>query len=355
MKRVHKWLSLVLGIIFVISSITGLLLAYKDVWLLWQYPVLENNAPSPSLDQTASTLDDILNRHNNLESNISYISMHSENIKGFQVNFEKNSIKYIEHVDAYTAYPFLEREVHEDFVMQLFDLHAHLFYGKDGKNLLGIMAFGFVAIIITGIITWRPRKHTIIKKLKLPKVKKVLPIAYWLHRFLGVVTMPFILISLLTGIGVVYYKPLQNALIFILNEDTPSKPVTQVQCLSDDMKVGFFDQLSSVNDIYPSAKIVRIYPAKNNESPVRYRLKFPEEWHQNGRSYVYINPCNNQVVYQHDARQDQAGVRLSNLLYPIHSVHVGDPILKFLISLSSFAVLVLFVTGLFTWIRRIKK
>ena len=344
-----------LGIIFVISSITGLLLAYKDVWLLWQYPALENSSASPSLNQTAFTLDSILNRHNDLESSISYISLRPKNIKGFQVNFERNNIKYIEHIDAHTASPILVREIQEDFVMQLFDLHAHLFYGKNGKRILGIMAFGFLAIIITGIIVWRPRRNTIVKKLKLPKSKKILPVAYWLHRFLGAVTMPFLLISLLTGIGVVYYKPLQNALTFILNEDTSSNTVKQVQCSDDDMKVGFFDQLSVVNDIYPSAQIVRIYPAKNSESPVRYRLKFPEEWHQNGRSYVYINPCNNQVVYEHDARQNQAGVRLSNLLYPIHSVHVGGPIFKLLISFSSFAVLVLFLTGLFTWFRRATK
>jgi len=353
MKRVHKWLGLVLGIAFVISSITGLLLIYKDAWLLWQYPVLKQQSFTPSLTQTASILSQTLDRHKNLGSTISSISIHSENIQGFQVQFERDGIQYIEHLDGQISNPVLLRHVQEDLVMQVFDLHAHLFYGKTGESVLGILSFFFIAMLVSGLIVWRPTRRTWLKKLKPPRVKKLLPLTFWLHRFLGVVSMPFLLISLLTGIGMVYYGELQNALVSILNEDVKAKPVRHIECLADDMKIDFFQQLSLLDNVYPDATLVRVYPPKNNE-PMRYRLKHPEEWHQNGRSYIYMNPCTNQVIYQRDARDNPTGVKLMDLIYPIHSVHVGGLIFKLLISLSSLAVLMLFVTGVFTWWRRIR-
>ncbi len=353
-KIFHLWSGIVLGLFLSISAISGALLLHKNTLLQWQYSTTFNEVEK-NAKANISTISTIIRKAVSAypKSQLTMIETPNKEIPFFRVWMKLDNGYNIDYLDGITTQRKLTRNVNNDWLMWLYELHSSLLSGDKGEQILGILAFGFVTLLISGLFVWWPSFKHLKRNLLPPRARRLNPWLYWIHRFLGSLSFPVMLIIILTGMGMVYYTPVQQSLVALLDQQPiQEKPPRTINCPSNSPTVPWEDQLNTVYKTLPEARLIRIHPPKKTNKPVIYRLKHAEEWHQNGRSYVYINPCNNSVIYKHDAREAMLGVRASNLIYPIHSAHIGGSLFKILTTLAAIAIPLLYTTGLFLWIRR---
>lgn len=352
LKFLHLWVGLTLGGVLSICAISGGILIYKTSLLERQYPALsslEMTGPGAPL-KTHTILKRIVEHHHAHE--LTMIHLPGPEQQHFEVWLNRDGDNHIEYVDPFSAEMVLTRSPDRDWLMWLYDLHSTLLAGDLGEQVLGLAAFGFVLVLVSGVLLWWPGVKRWRHNLAPPRSKRLFPWLHWGHRTTGVVSLPLLITAILTGMGMIYYTPLQNLLVSALNRSSPEPKPSSINCSVDHAVTSWESQLVKVSKALPSARLIRVYPAKGPNQPVRYRLKFPREWHQNGRSYVFLNPCDNSVVYRHDARKALLGIRAMNLIYPLHSVHVGGQLYKIAATIMAALPVLLMATGLFFWARR---
>lgn len=354
LKLFHLWVGLTLGALLSLCALSGGILIYKTSLLERLYPALsftENSALNRPLN-TATVLKQIIERYHSHE--ITMIHLPDENQRHFQVWLAQGGENSVEYVDPSTAQTVVSRTVDNDWLMWLLEFHSTLLAGETGEQILGLSSFGFIVILMTGLLLWWPGAKRWRRSLLPPRSRRLFAWIHWGHRAIGVIFLPLLITAIFTGIGMVYYTSLQKLLITVIDggNSLPASKPNFTTCPAEHIATSWESQLERVSNTLPMARLIRIYPPKKANKPVKYRLKHSEEWHQNGRSYVFLNPCNNSVIYQHDARTALRGIRFMNLVYPIHSIHVGGLLYKVLATSLALVPTLLFATGLFFWARR---
>lgn len=174
---------------------------------------------------------------------------------------------------------------------------------EKGEPVLGLVALASALVLLTGWLLQPPTWRALRGPWKLS--------GYELHRRLGWLATPGLLVSLLTGATLVHYKRLDLA----LRGSLPATPRA-----AGEGKVGDLDQLlASATRALPSASLVRIdFPSKPGEA-LSVRLRQPGEWNPKGRSFVYLEPGNGQVLQVDDALADTGPLRWIQGAYPLHA------------------------------------
>lgn len=353
LKQIHLWLGLTLGILLSVLSLSGLVLVYQDSILSSWYPALEINT-QPSQVKTANVLSFVAEqaKHNTGAYQLSRIEV-PQTPNAHYVAKWRDAVNYkLDYINPDRLATELTRTSENDWLLWLLQLHTHLLGGDVGEQLLGVLSLGILVMLIAGLWVWWPGRRKLKRNIAPPRSKQSMPWLFWFHRVNGALFSPLLLVAVITGLSMVYFTQVKGTLVAMTGGRTlPPAPYT-MHCPLNAAKFSWQQQIERVYSTFPDAKIVRIYPSHSASKPNRFRLKFAEEWHQNGRTYVYINPCNNEVVYAHDARKDIIGVQWANMIYPIHSVHVGGVLYQSLMTLCALTPPLLFVSGLLTWHKR---
>ncbi len=346
LKTLHRYLGLGLGILFAVSAASGAVLILK--------PWLESSGseirPAPDDRATAAVVDRALERHG--VDGFNMVQLPTDRRPDYQVWYKKSSVDHIEYVDSGSLEPLRIRSSDRDWLLKLFHLHTELLSGPPGERLLGVVGFIYLGLIVSGLVLWWPGVARLRRNLMPPNSVRLQARALWLHRLVGALTAPLLLIAVLTGLGMIHYEATQNALLALTGTPRPVSPPTSVNCPAGSVHVSWEAQLGRVRDTLPEARLIRIYPATGADRPSRFRLKHPQEWHQNGRSLVYLNPCDGSVIFSQDARRLPMAVRISHAIYPVHSAHIGGGLYRALMLAVAFMPLLLFLTGVLTWWKR---
>jgi uncharacterized iron-regulated membrane protein len=346
LKPLHLYLGLTLGVLFVVSATSGVILILK--------PRLEITGTAtraaPPQQATVAVLGSALNRRG--ADGLTMIQLPADRRPTYQIWFEANGVEHIEYVDAQSLKPILLRSSDSDWLLMLFHLHTELLSGQAGERLLGVTGFLYVGILVTGLIVWWPGTSRLGRILALPKTTSLRARYHWLHRFAGALAAPLLLVAVLTGLGMIHYEKVQSTLLALTGGQQPAMPPAAVDCPAGRTHLPWQLQLARVHAALPEARLIRIYPATEANRPNRFRLKHPEEWHQNGRSLVYLNPCDGSVVFSRDARRMPLAIRLSHAIYPLHSAHVGGSVYRAIMLAIALMPCLLLLTGLLTWLNR---
>jgi uncharacterized iron-regulated membrane protein len=355
LRKIHLWSGLSLGLLLSGLSLTGLVLMYQDAILSAWYPELAiQTQPSPL--KTAAVLrlaSEEYQQRSNLYTRATILVPQTPNAH-YQIKWQGGDHQHLEYINPDTLQTVLARDSQRDWILWMFQFHSHLLAGDIGEEVLGILAMGILALVITGLWLWWPGRRRLKQNISPPRSRHTTAWLLWYHRVNGALFSPLLFIAILTGLGMVYYTPIKTTLVALADQQDITPVQYTMNCPVEAKKVSWQQQIEQVYSIFPDANIVRVYPSTSATKANRFRLKFAEEWHQNGRSYVYINPCNNEVVYALDARKDLTGAQWANMIYPIHSVHVGGVIYKSLMTLTALTPPLLFISGLVTWRKRLR-
>jgi uncharacterized iron-regulated membrane protein len=85
---------------------------------------------------------------------------------------------------------------------------------------------------------------------------------------------------------------------------------------------------------------------------VAIRARANGEWHPNGRSLVFVDGADGQLLGRHDATAQRAGARASEAIYPLHIGAVGGPLYRWAVAFAGLLPSFFLVTGFLFWRRR---
>ncbi|WP_157980989.1 PepSY-associated TM helix domain-containing protein [Idiomarina tyrosinivorans] len=325
---IHRWLGLLLALWLALMAVTGGALLFKTSLLQWQYPQLQL-AEVPTVEQAAKVFDQQ---------------------SGSYAYFPDAARPWIEIVSAEGNYRYfdangrllLTREHLGDWLDWLVQLHYHLALGDNGDLPMQAFSLLTLVLLLTGLIRWWPRRwslrHFAIRWSK-PGSRLWRATLWQSHRTFGALALPGILLALVTGMGFFFSSTFISGLQVVFSET--SEPYIETVSVTR-VPQTWQQKLGLAAELLPSAK-----PRLASLTRGDLRLKLPQEWHPNGRSYLRF-PTTHSVQLQNALKQDR-GYQIFQTFYPLHIASVGGGALLTLLVVTALALLYLAVSGVWFW------
>lgn len=321
LSLLHRWTGGVIGLVLALLGLSGAILVWEDQWISLpnsREAVVQDAAAMARIAETAGPglsritfADDAMSLHLLVYADGSgaYVAQSGKVVDRWQSQWERPEL-------------------------WLFDFHHYLFAGEVGEWVTGIAGTLGLLFVVTGVILWWRCRRAFRFRL-LPSAFKPGPIVSH-HRDLGVVASPLLLLSLLTGV-LMLFAPLRTAVL-----GTETRPKTTAV---DVREVTPATALKLAAGRFPDARIRRLTLPLGTGDPISVRLRQSFEWTPNGRTYLGLSQEGGVTI--EDAATANRGAWLSEKLYPLHSAKVGG--VPWQIAMS-FSGLVLTILGsLTTW------
>lgn len=338
----HKWIGLTAGLVFVISGLSGSVLAYSQPLENFFNPELAG--PPPQGWQAARA--DVLGHFSLVgDGKIRTVRLPSAEQGVYELHYHDERVEYR---DALSGELVLESSASTAFIEFMRDLHIHLLAGHAGELVMGWIGVALLALILTGLWTWWPRRNYWRFAFRYPKSRRALPQLYWWHKTVGVIALPTLFFVTLTGVGMVFYLTAQSLLTTLFGGEQPVVPATQAQAESE------YDWpaiVASLDATLPDGRVVYFYFPEDEHSTVRARKKLPAELHPNGRSFIAMTRQGD-ILHATDATALDTGMRYTHAIYPLHSAKTESETWRFIVALMGLLPLGFFITGFMVWNRK---
>ena len=334
----HRWSGGFIGLLLTILGLSGTILLWEGEWLALpgaDAPVIEN----------IQTIGRIADRE--AAAGAIRISFASEEIGLHHVAREGGAGAYIAQ-DGTTVSSWSSQWERPE--LWIFDLHHHLFAGHNGELVAGWAGvFGLLFVITGSILWWRSR---LAFKFRLwPRKLQPGPIVGH-HRDIGILVAPLLLVTFVTGTGMVF-KEAAGAVLSPLGQlDARSKP-PEVEPAGAAVPVAAM--LIQAKARFPDAALRRLTLPTKPRQPWSVRMRQPFEWNPNGRTTLTFDGAGNLIKVDDPAASSQAAT-IYEKLYPIHSGKVGGLAWKLLMTLSGVGLTLLGALASWSfWFRKAKK
>lgn len=332
LSLIHRWAGGLIGLLLALLGLTGAILLWEGEWIALPGagdPIVEDVRRLAEITDAASARGDL--------SRITYAS-------------DEIGLHQMVYADGSGAYVRQDGSVVERWASQwerpelwLFDLHHHMFAGDTGKTVTGAVGIAGLLFLATGAVLWWRSRRSFRPRL-LPRRMRPGPIVSH-HRDLGAIALPLLLVSMLTGV-VMLFEPVRVALLGVevrpKIERADAGPATAGRALA------------LAKREFPDAEIRRItLPATPGDS-IYVRLRQQSEWTPNGRTQVILSSDGTLGV--EDANAANLSAWLTEKSYPIHSGKVGGILWKLALTASGLALFLLGSLAVWSfWVRQLKR
>ncbi len=340
LRTAHAWAGAVLSLIIAVLGLSGALLVFKDDYLRLTIPEAREAASLTAQDLGAA-LERIEATYS--DDGLRYVSVAENGFGLHKAVFHDGGGAYVDG-NGETVARWAKNGRAEDW---LFDLHHHLLAGHTGELVAGAAGIAALVLAATGlIIVWPSLKSFAWRLWPRSSARRDLVAQ---HRDLGIIFALPILVLSFTGVAMVYSGPVKS-MLYAATASGPSPAVERPEAGEGD--IDWAAALSAAYAAYPdAAPRIASWPAKPGAA-VSLRLRQPMEWHQNGRTYVLIDPATSGLMTMSDAQALSRGDRAFNALYPIHSSGVGGFLYKLASFLTGIALMALGVVGSWSFLIR---
>jgi uncharacterized iron-regulated membrane protein len=361
--KVHRYIGLFLGAVFVVVGLTGSILAFWqaiDEWLNKDIMIVA----APPDDAIYRPLDTIvaaakaaapphsvpvvltMPRHANAAVSVSYTVATKEN----------QPDQYEVFVDPYTAQTTGQRFLqHGDsvlsmpFIRTIISLHASLLFGDDRRYVVGIPAIFLLVSIVIGLYLWWPRNGNWCHALTIKWGATPVRLTYDVHKTTGLYLAIVLIILLFSGIYMVF-RPQVQSLMSLFSpvreepKDLKSTPIAGRPPLGLDATAAIADK------IFPDGKLRSISLPQGREGVYVFGKQAASEPNRWGTfRNVTIDQYHGQVLHVQDRSNFTAGETFLEWQYPLHCGEAFGNIGRAFIMVMGFAPLILYVTGFLRW------
>lgn len=240
------------------------------------------------------------------------------------------------------------RGEHEGWFNLLFELHGSLLAGDAGKAVLTAAAGVYAILLLSGLVLWWPRRWP--PSFRIASGAGGMRLALDVHRVVGSLAGLAILVPVATG-AYMAWSPLRDLVTAVAGEQAYRPPA--VRPLPQAAEPASLDTLvATARARFPQAMVGYVQVPAKPAQPVRVRLKLPDEPHPNGLTSVWLHPGSGEVLRA--ARWDSldAGARVVNVVYPLHTGELGGMPHLLLNAAAGVLLAGLGATGMWLWWRR---
>ncbi|BBJ22238.1 PepSY-associated TM helix domain-containing protein [Candidatus Nitrotoga sp. AM1P] len=348
--QLHLYTGLTIGLLLILSGLTGSVLVFREEIEALVYPELMNTVPRDERVSLQTMLKTV--QHAHPEDKPFFIRMPRTPEQTYLVKMNGAHDLFV-YVDPYNGMILGEHRQEDTFTGWIALLHTELLSGEPGKIILGVSALLLIGMSITGLILWWPRNGKFSPGFKIQWAAQWKRMNFDIHRASGIYTVVFILLIAFTGTSLVFNKTVIN----LINAITQSPP-RAAPPLSDPRQARMprpaFDMMLQQADYMLPASTTWITLPQKPGAPLVVRKKFVQEFHPNGKSFVYFDQYSGKVLQVENALTASLGTRIFNILYPIHIGVIGGTPTRLLQVIIGLSPLILFTTGYIMWWNRRK-
>ena len=334
----HRWSGGFIGLLLAILGLSGTILVWKDSWI--SLP----GARDP-LVANVQALGQIAERE--AAAGATRITYPSDDFGLIQLGRERGAGAYLnQHGDVVATWTSQWQRPE----LWIFDLHHHLFYGETGETIAGVAGVFGLLFVVSGIFLWL-RSRSRWRPRLLPKKFQPGPIVIH-HRDIGILLAPLLLLSFLTGTGMVFREAAGAVLSPWGKLEARGKP-PEVPPTHGPAPVAAM--LAEAKARFPDAAIRRVMLPGKPGQPWSVTMRQPFEWSGNGRTRLTFDGAGKLVKVDNPAAGSQAASIYEKFL-PLHSAKVGGFAWKLVMTLSGLGLTMLGAFACLSfWFRKAKK
>lgn len=334
LSLLHRWAGGLIGLLLALLGLTGTILVWEPYWVTLQGasdPVVEDASAIGRIVEQAAQRGDL-----------SRVTFASDEIGLHQIVYADGGGAYARQ-DGFIADRWASQWERPE--LWLFDLHHHLFAGHAGETVTGIAGIAGLLFVVTGAILWWRSRRNFAPRL-LPQRLAPGPIVKH-HRDLGIIVAPLLLLSLTTGVLMIF-QSIDHALLG--KPDAGERPRIDSGTL-DPSAIG--RSLRIAKSRFPDAHLRRISLPAGPGQPIVVRMRQSFEWTPNGRTQLSFDPRTGALLDSQDPALAARGASIREKFYPLHSAKAGGVAMTLLMTISGLSLTIL--GGLATysfWARR---
>ena len=346
LRLLHRWLGLLVSLVVIAVALSGGILIFHDLILRTTWPVLARPL-QPGQERAYPTVLSHVERQFRGPA-IQLIKFPDQEMNAFHLWMHDGSEAFV--------HPSSGRLItrwtwDETLTGMLFELHAHLLAGESGEQVNGYLGLLLVGFVLSGLILWYPQRQTFRLRFVIPRGMSSAHLIRT-HSALGVIFAAGILLFVVTGVTMVFYRPFMAAVTGVLDSTPPMVPSATVKPTDQPVRP-WTTILETVSTTFPDGTLVYYIPPRPDNAVMTFRKRMPGEWHPNGRSFILLHPYTGEVLQAIDARRQRLGMRLMEKAYPLHASKVGGPPYTLFALCTSVALIGLGVFGCLSYFFRI--
>ncbi len=355
--RLHRWLGLGLGAVFVLFGLTGSLLVFYVAIDEAIEPALAVPGPPPQVRSWQAVLDALQQAH-------------PQRDRGWRIELPPDgqglvTARYLKPIETAGAFykPLLvtvnpttgqvlaNRYWGESAATWVYDLHYMLLAGEIGHTVVGVLGLLMLLSLVGGLVLWWPRRGHWRDALRLKLTGSRQRRHYDLHKLAGVGGSVVLLVLAATGAALALPSWVEPPLARL----SPPLPMPAPKAsLQPGVPLLTLDQvLTRAHAHWPASvpRWVDTPPAHGAGFRVRAWLpggpseRFP-------RSYLWIHAQSGEVLAERDARKQSAGDAVLAWLHPLHNGEAFGMPGRVLACVAGLLPLLLMVTGVQRWADR---
>lgn len=356
-RRIHLWLGLSLGIIFVLLCLSGGVLVYYTQIDAWLHPQIAHTPKQPI---------DYNNALNTLRAKFPdkagpwrfEVTPEQQVIPARYYNPQETQEQGFAPMMVWMSADgstLLRQSFWGDYLVTwLYNLHFTLLLGSTGTIIVGYLGLGCVLLLLTGLIAWWPKPGFWVRQLRFKRRAALLGILYDWHKTIGLLILLPLLILTLTGVMLALPKQTNTILGWTLDEVTTANRPTETLIFKQSISVNQAVKIAQAQ--LPNARLAWIETPSVTQGYYRLRMQvMVDKSTRFPHSYIDINPQSGEVVKLFDLNQQGVSNHVKNWLHPLHNGSVGGTALQVLWVIVSFASLILVWLGYYRWYLRVKK
>lgn len=358
--QVHLWLGLVVGLYLVLIGLTGSLLVFMEEIDAGVSPRLYHVEPRGERLPVDQAFAAVRRKHPDRRLDRVTLPHGPDGTYEFllarpQGGWGPGDMLVEARVHPYSGEILGERPRYGAFFNIVFYLHMELVLGKTGRTINSYGSLLAATILLTGLYLWWPAtlKQWPVR-LAVKRGASYRRTIHDLHNVLGIWPLPVLLLAVLTGVAIMFPKPVADLAHWITrSQPDPRAPkVAAGKGASLPIEELLRRGEVTLRERIPGAEITRIYPAKKPGQPTRLLAKFTDGNPASGYINIRLDPPTGRVLHLEDPREAGPAKRLLRWIGPLHFGTWGGTWVKWLYVLAGLAPLGLFVTGVLKWVEK---
>jgi uncharacterized iron-regulated membrane protein len=268
----HRWSGGLIGLLLALLGLTGTILVWEGEWISLPHandPVVERVQMLGQISQREAAAGAIR------------ITFAGDEIGLHQVARDHGAGSYVAQ-DGTTVASWASQWQRPE--LWIFDLHHHLFAGETGETVAGIAGIFGLLFVITGSILWWRSRRAFRWRLWPKKLQPGAIVAH--HRDIGILVAPLLLVSFLTGTGMLFPSATRVVLSPFGKLEARTKPPEAAPATGP---APIAAMLAEAKARFPDGELRRLTIPNKPHAPYSVRMRQPFEWTPNGRTSLFFD------------------------------------------------------------------
>lgn len=231
----------------------------------------------------------------------------------------------------------------------LYDLHMDLLLQAPGRAAVGWSGLLLLLLLLSGLWAWWPRgswRRALHFKRDAVPVRRLRDI----HKLVGLAGLPWLLVLVLTGVMLALPEPSNALLAGSLGPVRKLPPPRSVAASGTPIRIS--QALAVARQAMPQGRLAWVEAPGQAQGAFLVRVQQPgDPSHRFPHSFVHVDQYSGRIVAIQDRQRFGASNTINNWLHPLHDASVGGLPLRVAAVLAGLVPALLFVTGLLRWRR----